>query len=345
MFDKKQKKQNIKHRSKIDLDCQGIHIVMTNRVIDKCVEQKKHHKLLLEMIRILSTMENEFRYSEGYYKSQQKHLYEKFCLLDQDIGITYQRNESLSSEMKVHPFETALAYLKEKFVPFPGLISTPESTAINKNYEKILLKFDGSGIFEAVDMKWKGHFGGEFQADKEMQFDEVKIYQDGTVIANGSDEYGKWTINGKLDQTKISFVKQYIGQHLVNYTGNLSKYGSIHGTWKIAYNQTGMFTFDIGFDQWNGYFKNDEKKEKYRFLINITPEGISGIGNDTLGIFIMKGNWDINTNLCNFIKHYTGKQNQSFFYGKVEKLDPMIIKGIFMEKDKEFGRSFVMKKL
>ena len=328
-----------KHPSNTDLDYQGIHIIITNKLIDNCVEQKNHGDLLSKMIQALTIMENQFRHSEGHYRTQQKNLYKKFCLLDQDIGFTYQRNENLLNEMKVEPFETALISLKEKNLSFPDPINTTESMAINKNKDNILKIFNGSGIFEAQDMKWKCRvMMNKFDAinnnkDYEMQFEDVKLYKDGSVIGNGSDEYGKWTINGKLDQLKLTFVKQYIGKHIVNYNGNLTKEGVFIGTWKISHNNTGDFTIDIGFDNWEGYFKTNEK-DISRLFVNVTPEGISGLGYDSLGVFIMKGNWDTKSNFCSFIKHYIGK-HQSFFYGKMEKIYPWTFEGTFINEGKE----------
>lgn len=66
-----------------------------------------------------------------------------------------------------------------------------------------------------------------------MKIDDMNIYQ-GAVTGKGRDDVGEFTISGKIDQSNsLSFTKQYIGQHAVEYNGTFTE-RQMSGKWSIA---------------------------------------------------------------------------------------------------------------
>ena len=74
-----------------------------------------------------------------------------------------------------------------------------------------------------------------------MTFDNFKVKKD-KIRGSGSDGVGEFKIKGSLnDDQEVTFVKQYIGQHAVNYTGKYSKDDkTVEGDWEVS-GYTGTF--------------------------------------------------------------------------------------------------------
>ena len=73
--------------------------------------------------------------------------------------------------------------------------------------------------------------------DVEMKLDKFSL-KNGQVEGKGNDTIGDFTISGTYNgDWNIRFVKQYIGQHSVDYEGKIIKTSSsdieIRGKWKI----------------------------------------------------------------------------------------------------------------
>jgi len=104
-------------------------------------------------------------------------------------------------------------------------------------------------------------------------------------------------------------VKQYIGAHLVNYSGKLSGKGVIRGSWEIPENCAGEFKIKMQFDRWRGFFVQGEDKSVMKLQMVVQPEGVFGIGTDEVGSFICRGDWFVETNQLRFIKQYIGQHS------------------------------------
>lgn len=84
------------------------------------------------------------------------------------------------------------------------------------------------------------------------------------ISGNGKDPIGEFTITGTFDTTtgKCSWVKQYVGQHSVEYTGEARERGII-GQWRIS----GMPKFWSGpFFIWPRAFGNLESAFEKAFV-------------------------------------------------------------------------------
>ena len=84
-----------------------------------------------------------------------------------------------------------------------------------------------------VTGEWKGFF---VQPDSRQRhaMDLVLEFIEGTMSGFGDDCVGKFTIRGTYDTEtgQCSWIKQYLGQHRVAYTGQARQRGII-GQWRI----------------------------------------------------------------------------------------------------------------
>lgn len=82
-----------------------------------------------------------------------------------------------------------------------------------------------------------------------MIFDNMNIWNN-RIHGNGSDEVGEFTIDGTFSPSgDVNFVKQYIGQHAVQYSGKYDGNRIISGQWKIpSHNLCDAFEISKGYD-------------------------------------------------------------------------------------------------
>ena len=68
-----------------------------------------------------------------------------------------------------------------------------------------------------------------------MKFDQFKVTKT-DIVGSGSDAVGDFSLEGKVNEDgEVTFIKQYIGQHAVNYTGTYNKGSkSIEGQWEVS---------------------------------------------------------------------------------------------------------------
>jgi hypothetical protein len=67
----------------------------------------------------------------------------------------------------------------------------------------------------------------------------------GRVRGQGDDEVGPFVISGSYSGTKVHFIKEYIGQHSLQYDGKLTQpsHGSfeLSGRWSVGADWSGRF--------------------------------------------------------------------------------------------------------
>merc|ERR1711879_40756 len=82
-------------------------------------------------------------------------------------------------------------------------------------------------------VEWNGRYE-QFGSWHTMKFSDMKYNKSGRLWGAGKDDVGEFTINGEIKpDLQITFDKQYIGQHMVQYKGNMTKDNKITGTWGI----------------------------------------------------------------------------------------------------------------
>jgi hypothetical protein len=59
-------------------------------------------------------------------------------------------------------------------------------------------------------------------------------FDGGNLTGSGSDIIGPFTLKGSLDNDQVVIVKQYVGQHHVDYIGMYDGEGTMRGLWSIA---------------------------------------------------------------------------------------------------------------
>ena len=59
-------------------------------------------------------------------------------------------------------------------------------------------------------------------------------FDTGRISGSGNDIVGLFTLTGTIEGGNVAIVKQYIGQHSVDYVGTFDGEGTMHGRWGIA---------------------------------------------------------------------------------------------------------------
>lgn len=69
-----------------------------------------------------------------------------------------------------------------------------------------------------------------------MRFDTFFAKKGEKITGHGHDAVGEFHIEGKKikDENEISFTKNYVGQHSVEYSGRLESKNVITGQWKVG---------------------------------------------------------------------------------------------------------------
>ncbi len=88
---------------------------------------------------------------------------------------------------------------------------------------------------------WTGFFL-EFHRPERGWMHLYLNFENGRIQGEGTDYVGPWHINGMFSEQDLNcnWIKQYVGQHQVEYTGQCSQQGIV-GTWEIGPGYEGKF--------------------------------------------------------------------------------------------------------
>lgn len=154
-------------------------------------------------------------------------------------------------------------------------------------------------------IEWEGHFE-QNGAKTPVNFDNMRLKTDGSIIGGGSDSVGEFQIQGKLSGKELEFTKQYVGAHAVVYKGKLRR-GTIKGNWEIPGNCDGKFEITMKSNVWSGFYKgNDQDKTDFEVDINLEDNSVFGLGDDEHGAYTFQGGVDPDTSTIVMTKSYFG---------------------------------------
>ena len=71
-------------------------------------------------------------------------------------------------------------------------------------------------------------YGRQPMEDLVLQFDG------GLITGSGTDIIGAFTFAGEMESGEVNLLKQYIGQHSVDYIGTFDGEGTMQGDWFIG---------------------------------------------------------------------------------------------------------------
>lgn len=315
-------------------------ISLTNQIIDSYSQSGDSNELLTDMIFGLSAMQEKLDCSREYIQNNEPHLISKCAKIKNDLSQTVKRYESLMNGLEVRPLSSNIVN------ELPAQKIRPKTTAgtttqNNRQKSKTSIdprNFEFSQDFGGMDIRWTGWFEQRGKRTQ-MELENLTIYKDGSLTGTGLDSVGSFQIYGNLHSNgEVKFVKAYYGQHLVNYKGVLTKDCAIEGTWQIERKNTGKFRIkDQNFDIWSGYFKQDMKVKNMDLKMQVKQGNIAGIGKDENGCFIIKGNFNQQTNLCRFGKQYIGK-HLIYYEGYLKKGEACVIEGNWLIEGESTGQ-------
>ena len=101
----------------------------------------------------------------------------------------------------------------------------------------------------------------------------------------------------------FKFNKQYIGQHLVIYSGKMD--GNVFaGKWTIPGNCSNKFQIKCDAPVWSGWFECNGSRTNMFLSMAVQQTGIVGHGKDELGTFTIRG--EVIGDGVTFAKQYWG---------------------------------------
>ena len=161
------------------------------------------------------------------------------------------------------------------------------------------------------NVAWEGTFT-QGEVIHEMFFDDMQLGFDGGVYGAGTDTVGDFDISGVLaEDGTVSFTKQYIDKHAVEYTGTLEG-GTITGTWEIPDNCDGEFEIKMKTEQWTGWFDQGGQQHEMELDLTVDDNGVFGMGSDSVGTFVIRGDYDPDAGTIQFVKSYHGKHKVNY---------------------------------
>merc|ERR1711957_99421 len=155
----------------------------------------------------------------------------------------------------------------------------------------------------AFKIKWKGGFE-QFGQENEVEFSNMYMDLNGNIYGDGSDAVGNFTISGVWGDN-VQFTKQYIGAHAVQYSGTTEDGKKVTGRWEIPGNCDGTFWLKV--KEWKGWYKQGGDKNDMDLDMQVSPEGVFGLGMDVVGKFVIRGYYDPNQSCVSFVKQYIGQ--------------------------------------
>jgi hypothetical protein len=71
---------------------------------------------------------------------------------------------------------------------------------------------------------------------------ELRVYfGEGRIVGRGVDVIGVFRLDGTLDENgAVAIIKQYVGQHDVQYLGQYDGEGTLSGEWRIGLDRVGL---------------------------------------------------------------------------------------------------------
>ena len=140
---------------------------------------------------------------------------------------------------------------------------------------------------------------------------------DNTITGKGSDPVGEFTIAGsKREDGQYSFMKRYVGAHVVCYQGGMDKEGKITGNWVLPNGKArGTFELKQKVQIWTGVHRDKGKETKLTLRMMFGLGGVYGTGTDTIGFFEITGYFTGEN--FSFMKRYPGKVSVEEYGGKV----------------------------
>jgi len=168
------------------------------------------------------------------------------------------------------------------------------------------------------EVLWTGHYE-QFNQFQPMQFQDMQVGLNGQIVGSGSDVVGQFQIQGQVSrQGTVQFVKQYIGQHAVQYNGIVGD-SHVKGRWTIpgTSTQPGGFELKMDLEEWKGNYEFNGQKYNMEFDIHMDDRGIFGIDKDSQGVFIIRGFYNGQTYEVQFTKQYVGGE-PFYFRGNME---------------------------
>jgi hypothetical protein len=171
------------------------------------------------------------------------------------------------------------------------------------------------------DVRWTGWVdqGGTRAA---LEFKNLQIDWEGKIVGGGSDAKGQYRLDGKISDTlEVEFRKIYTDQRKISdvtYSGIYSG-RQISGTWAVG-SDRGKFCAKLGLEKWQGNYQEAGIQKDFIDLgLEIDTDGVFGMGTDSCGTWLIRGDWDQSGGKIKYVQLYLDGNEKNYFYGNAEK--------------------------
>jgi hypothetical protein len=184
-----------------------------------------------------------------------------------------------------------------------------------------------------LKVEWTGAFE-QFGLSRPMDFKNMYMDLNGNVFGVGADQVGDFQLSGIWRNTHIEFIKTYFASHVIFYTAKTEDGKRFEGSWRIPDSCEGTFWIEIKIPSWSGKFTESKKQEKFSFDMQVSPQGVFGLGQDKEGFYVIKGTHDEKFSCVNFVKSYLGGSNRICYNGAMVMAKAgRKVKGVWCVKD------------
>lgn len=144
-----------------------------------------------------------------------------------------------------------------------------------------------------------------------MHFNNFQINIGGGIFGSGSDTVGQFNLSGSVSGSgDVTFTKQYVGAHSVNYTGRFVGGKAIEGTWSVS-GLSDKFRLEMDATEvWSGFYEQGGQKQNMSIDLSVDQNGVFGSGTDAVGQFVIRG--QVQGPLVQFAKAYYGKHTVNY---------------------------------
>lgn len=151
---------------------------------------------------------------------------------------------------------------------------------------------------------------GKYKIDGNFTLDVVVVGKSTPVSEKSIKGYSRYEIERPelAEQANVVFNLTYANKTVCTYKGELQEDNMIHGTWQMG-KDTGEFLLSQAGQPMKMHVERQGQFTEMDEKLSITIDGIFGVGKDEIGIWIIRGDLNLQNRTVVMAKNYLKKQS------------------------------------